>query len=350
MEKDQWLKGLMEIPVTDEKAEKEARNHMDQLTKPLGALGDLEEIVIRLAGITGETVPDIERKGVAVFCGDHGVTEEGVSAYPAEVTGLMIGNFSRGKAAVTVLARRFGAEVSVVDVGSRLEPLPEGVLDRKVRFGTANMARGPAMTREETLKALRVGADLALQWKENGIQLAAVGEMGIGNTTSASAVAAVLTGKPVRELTGRGTGLDDDGLERKREVITRSLEVNRPDPADPLDGLAKVGGLEIAAMTGFILGAARHRLPVVVDGLISTVAALAAVRLAPGVRACLFASHRSAEPAHGVLLEDLGLKPLITAGMRLGEGSGAVLAFPLFDGAVTTAKEMATFSELGLNG
>jgi len=336
------------IPPVDTQMEEKARKHVDQLTKPTGALGDLEELVVRLAGITGQVFSDISKKGVAIFCADHGVTVEGVSAYPAEVTGLMIGNFSRGKAAVNVLAQRFQSEVAVVDVGSRLPKPPEGVLERKVRSGTANMAQGPAMTRQEAEEELQAGADLASSWKGAGLQLTAVGEMGIGNTTSASAVAACLTGKPVRRLIGRGTGLDEEGVRRKGEVITRSLQVNRPDPRDPLDVLTKVGGLELAAMAGFMLEASHLRLPVVLDGLITTAAALAAVRMEPRVRSYLFASHQSAEPGHALLLEALDMRPLISAGMRLGEGSGAVLAFPLFDAAVATAREMATFAELGL--
>ncbi|MFD1426835.1 nicotinate-nucleotide--dimethylbenzimidazole phosphoribosyltransferase [Kroppenstedtia sanguinis] len=341
----EWTEGIPSVNVEEEQ---KAREHIDQLTKPQGALGELETILVRLAGITGQAQPSIENKGVVVFCGDHGVTAEGVSAYPVEVTGLMMQNFSWGKAAVHVWARRFGARVIVVDVGSRLEGVPDGVIERKVRRGTVNMTQGPAMSQEEALKSIHIGLETAEGLKKEGMQLVATGEMGIGNTTAAAAVASVLTGESVERVTGRGTGLDDTGLKRKQEVIRRSLEVNRPDPRDPLDVLAKVGGLEVGAMAGLMLGAARQRLPVVLDGVISTVAALVAIRIAPQVQPYLFASHLSVEPAHGLLLEELGLQPLITAGMRLGEGSGAVLAFPLFDAAVTAAQEMATFSELGL--
>ncbi|SMO73769.1 nicotinate-nucleotide-dimethylbenzimidazole phosphoribosyltransferase [Melghirimyces algeriensis] len=326
----------------------EAQKHVDNLTKPLGALGRLEETFVRLAGITGETVPSLDRKVVVVFCGDHGVTEEGVSAYPSEVTGLMIRNFCDGKAAVNVFARCYGAKVRVVDVGSQLTELPAGVLNRKVRAGTANMVKGPAMSGAEAIQAIRVGLEMAQEMKEQGFQLAAVGEMGIGNTTAAAAVSASLTGRPVEELVGRGTGIDDVALKKKGEAIRRSLEVNQPDPSDPLDVLAKVGGLELAAMTGFILGACAQRLSTVIDGVISTASALAAFRLVPGVRDYLFASHLSEEPAHQVLLKQLELDPLIDASMRLGEGSGAVLSFPLFDGAVAAAREMATFADLGM--
>ncbi|MDR6226099.1 nicotinate-nucleotide--dimethylbenzimidazole phosphoribosyltransferase [Desmospora profundinema] len=339
---------ILSIPPLDEKTQTKARHHVDNLTKPLGALGRLEEVVVRLAGMTGEIIPVIDRKMTVVMCGDHGVVEEGVSAYPGDVTALMIQNFSRGKAAVNVLSRQFGADVRVVDVGSRLEEAPPDVWVRKVRSGTANMAVGPAMTREEAEQAVKIGIDVAKQLKEEGVQLVATGEMGIGNTTAASALAAVFTEREVSEVVGRGSGLDDTGLERKCRVVKEALRVNRPDPRDPLDALAKVGGLELAGLAGLVLGAASERLPIVVDGFIATAAALTAVRMAPAAREYLLASHLSQEPAHGWLLAELRLVPLIQAGMRLGEGSGAVLTFPLLDGAVATAREMATFADLGL--
>nr|WP_281242018.1 nicotinate-nucleotide--dimethylbenzimidazole phosphoribosyltransferase [Marininema mesophilum] len=339
---------LPTIPAIDTVIELAARNHMNELTKPLGALGSLEELVIRLAGITGEVVPDIGRKAMVVFCGDHGVTAEGVSAYPPEVTGLMIHNFCKGGAAVNVLSRNVGAQVKVVDVGSSLRELPDGVVDRKVRYGTANMAVGPAMKRAEAEKAIQIGIEIAKDLKVEGVQLAGVGEMGIGNTTAASAVASAMTGIPAQELVGRGTGIDEATWQQKVEIVCKSLAVNQPDRVDAIDVLAKVGGLEIAAMTGFVLGAASVRLPVVIDGLISTVAAFAAVNLSSDVRQYLFASHLSVEPAHRILLDRIGLESLIDAKMRLGEGSGAVLSFPMFDSAVAIAREMATFADLGL--
>ncbi|OYD07317.1 nicotinate-nucleotide--dimethylbenzimidazole phosphoribosyltransferase [Paludifilum halophilum] len=349
MERWNELQRWMEtIPPVDVEVEEKARKHVDNLTKPLGALGQLEEIVVRLAGMTGEVVPSIRQKATVVMCGDHGVTEEGVSAYPREVTGMMIHNFCRGKAAVNVLSKQFGSRVWVVDVGSRLEELPQGVIPCKIRAGTDNMAQGPAMTRKEAVEALWAGVDMACRMKEEGVQLLAVGEMGIGNTTAGTALTAALTEEPVAGLVGPGTGLDPEALERKRQVIERSLAVNQPDPKDPLDALAKVGGLEIAAMAGVALGASALRLPVVIDGWISTVAAWTAVRMAPRVQPYLIASHLSTEPGHRVLLDRLRLNPLIRADMRLGEGSGAVLAFPLLDGAVAAAEGMATFAELGL--
>jgi nicotinate-nucleotide--dimethylbenzimidazole phosphoribosyltransferase len=336
------------IPLIDREMEEEARRYLRRLTKPVGSLGQLEEIVIRLAGITGERIPDLSRKAVVVMCGDHGVVQEGVSAYPQSVTGLMIQNFVRGKAAVNVLARQAGAQVYVVDAGSLLEEVPDGVMDCRVRRGTRNFLKEPALTEEEAMAAIQAGIDMAHRLKRQGICLLAVGEMGIGNTTAGTALAAVLTGKDVAKLTGRGTGVTDEGLARKREIIRKALEIHRPNPEQPLRALAKVGGLEIAGMVGLYVGAAQMGIGAVMDGLISTVAALLAVRMVPAVKPYLFASHLSTEPAHRVLLKELGLSPMITAEMRLGEASGAALAFPLFDAAVALAREMATFSDLGL--
>jgi len=319
MKRWKQIRGRIRRP--DPEIRRKALRHWNNLTKPLGSLGRLEETAIRLAGITGEVVPDLSRKAVLVMCGDHGVAEEGVSAYPQEVTGLMIDNFARGGAAINVLARRFGAELVVVDVGSKAKKLPPSVIDRRVRPGTANMTAGPAMTREEALQALDVGIDRVEELVRGGVRMIAIGEMGIGNTTAGTAIAAVFTGRPVGGLTGRGIGV-----------------------------LAKVGGLEIAGMAGAVLGAAAAGIPVVLDGMISTAAALAAARLLPEVSEYLFASHLSAEPAHRFMLEELGLRPLIDAEMRLGEGTGAVLCFPLIDGALSLAREMATFADLGLAG
>lgn len=345
---ERWVQIRGQIRRPDPDLRQKARQHWDNLTKPLGSLGRLEEAAIRLAGITGEIIPEINKKAVLVMCGDHGVAEEGVSAYPQEVTELMIANFARGGAAISVLARRFDAGLVVVDVGSKGKKLPPSVIDCRVRRGTADMAVGPAMTREEALRAVDVGIDRVMELGRRGVQMLAIGEMGIGNTTAGAAIAAVFTGRPVEELTGRGTGIDDQAVLRKREVVRRAIEVNRPDPADPLGVLAKVGGLEIAGMAGAVLGAAAAGIPLVLDGMISTAAALVAARWEPKVCDYLFASHLSAEPAHRYLLEELGLKPLINADMRLGEGTGAVLCFPLFDAAVSLAREMATFADLGL--
>jgi nicotinate-nucleotide--dimethylbenzimidazole phosphoribosyltransferase len=345
MRDNKWWR-LREIPKLDVEMEQAARERVLSLTKPVGSLGMLEEIVVRLAGITGEPIPDISQKAVVVMCGDHGVAQAGVSAYPQEVTGLMIENFVRGKAAVNVLAHIAGARVVVADVGSLMEQVPEGVIHCKVRKGTRNFLEEPAMTEAEAMQAIEAGMQLAHQLGEQGVRMIAPGEMGIGNTTSASALAAVLTGEDVEALTGRGTGITDERLARKQETIRRALALHKP--ANPSEALICVGGLEIAGMVGLYLGAAQMRMAAVMDGLISTVAAAIAVSMEPAVKSYLFASHLSSEPAHRVLLNHLELTPLITAGMRLGEASGAALTFPLFDAAVALAERMATFAELGL--
>ncbi|WP_236587596.1 nicotinate-nucleotide--dimethylbenzimidazole phosphoribosyltransferase [Tumebacillus amylolyticus] len=326
----------------------EARGRWDQLTKPLGSLGKLEEIGIRLAGIQGTVLPSVERRAVVVMCGDHGVTAEGVSAYPSAVTGLMMQNFSNGRAAVNVLARQMGADVHVVDIGSACEDDIPNIVREKVKPGTDNMAVGPAMTREEAVRALEVGMGFARKLSSEGVQVIALGEMGIGNTTPSSAIASVLTSHPLAELVGRGTGIEESVLPHKGHVIQRALEVNQPNPDDAVDVLAKVGGLEIAGLAGVVLGAASEGVAVLVDGVIAAAAALVAYRVEPKVGPYLFASHLSQEPAHRILLEAMELSPMLHLEMRLGEGTGAVLAMPLLQSATRLVQEMATFADLGL--
>jgi nicotinate-nucleotide--dimethylbenzimidazole phosphoribosyltransferase len=327
---------------------RQVRQRVNNLTKPIGSLGLLEEIVVQLAGVTATVHPKVDRKAVVVMCGDHGVVKEGVSAYPSAVTGLMIDNFARRRAAINVLARHAGAEVHVVDMGSATERSPSEVIDRKVRRGTANMATGPAMTKEEALAAIEAGIETVWLLADEGVQLIGLGEMGIGNTTPSVAMTSVFTGISAGELTGRGTGIDDASFANKVNVIERSIRVNKPDSADPLDVLSKVGGLEIAGLAGVILGAAARRIPVVVDGVITGAAALAAARIEPRAREYMLASHLSVEPAHRVILDRLGLKPVLHLQMRLGEGTGAALAFPMIEGAVRLLEEMATFEDLGI--
>jgi nicotinate-nucleotide--dimethylbenzimidazole phosphoribosyltransferase len=321
------------------------------LTKPPQALGRLETLSIQLAGITGNPLPSLAKKAVAVMAGDHGVTAEGVSAFPSEVTPQMVFNFVAGGAAINVLARQAGAQVVVTDVGVAAD-LGEiaGVRHRKVRMGTANMAAGPAMTREEAIQAFEVGIALVDELAADGLSILATGEMGIGNTTPSSAIIAALTGLPVARVTGRGTGITDDGLARKVSVIERALAVNAPDPTDPIDVMAKVGGLEIAAIAGAMLGAAAHRIPVVMDGFISGAAALTAARLCRGVAGYILPSHLSVEVGHQVVFAELGLTPLFDLNMRLGEGTGAVIALTLLDAAARTLCEMATFESAGVTG
>ena len=326
-----------------------ARVRQDSLTKPQGSLGRLEELSIQMAGITGQTRPRIERKVIITMVGDHGVTAEGISAYPSEVTAQMVCNFLRGGAAINVLARHVGARVVVVDIGvaQELEPHPD-LLSRKVALGTGNMACGPAMSREEALRAVEVGIEVVEGELPEGVDIVGTGDMGIGNTTASSAVVAALTGAPVAQVTGRGTGISDKQLGHKVEVIKRALMANQPDPHDPLDVLAKVGGFEIGGIAGVILGAAARRIPVVLDGFISGAAALIAVGLAPQVRGYLIAAHQSVEVGHHLVLERLGLDPLLDFNLRLGEGTGAALGICLVEAAVKILTEMATFTEAGV--
>jgi nicotinate-nucleotide--dimethylbenzimidazole phosphoribosyltransferase len=331
----------------------EAKSHLDCLTKPIGSLGQLETIAAQMYSIFSGNIPLPLRRGAYVFAGDHGVTEEGVSAYPRGVTAQMVRNFLDGGAAINVLARLHSAELTVVDVGvdAEFEDAP-GLYRAKVRRGSRNMAREPAMTNEELAAALEVGVRLAHRAAEKGQHLVAVGEMGIGNTTPASAIAAVLTKQPADTLTGRGTGLDVEGRDRKVKVIDQCLKRHfgvLTETPEPLEILRCVGGLEIAAMTGFILGAAANRIAVVCDGFISTAAAAVAYTVAPQVREYLLAGHCSEEPGHLHLLRYFGLSPILSLDMRLGEGTGAVLAMPIIESSVRLFSEMATFSSAGVS-
>ena len=326
-----------------------ARSRQGELTKPAGSLGRLEALAIQIAGITGQERPTLAQKAIVVMAGDHGVTAEGVSAYPAEVTPQMVRNFLRGGAAINALAGVVGARVVVVDVGVASALEHPGLLARKVASGTANMAQGPAMTRTQAEDAIAVGVEVVESLAREGALVVATGEMGIGNSTAASAITAALTGAPPAEVTGRGTGIDDAQLSHKIAVIERALAVNQPDHSDSLDVLAKVGGLEIAGLVGVILAGAAHRLPVVMDGFIAGSAALIAERLAPQIRDYLIAGHVSVERGHRVLLDALGLAPLLDLDLRLGEGTGAALAMGVIDGALAAHNQMATFAEAGVS-
>jgi nicotinate-nucleotide--dimethylbenzimidazole phosphoribosyltransferase len=341
---------LPSIPTLDEAALQAARERQNKLTKPPASLGRLEELSIQLAGITGQAFPSLERKAVIVMAADHGVAIEGVSAYPAEVTAQMLLNFLRGGAAINVLARQAGARVTVVDIGvaSELEPMP-GLIQRKVMCGTRNQAKGPAMTRAEAEQAIQVGMDILEQEFGRGLDIVATGDMGIGNTTPSSAIVAAITGLPVSQVVGRGTGIDDEGLARKVHVIETALTLNKPNANDALDVLHKVGGLEIAGLTGVMIAAAGHRIPVLVDGFISTAAAMIAVGLSPRVGEYLISAHQSVEVGHRAMLKHLNLKPLLDLDLRLGEGTGAALAFHLVEASIRILREMATFDEAGVS-
>ncbi len=341
---------IAKIQPLDVDAMQAARLRQDTLTKPIGSLGRLEELSIQTAGIIGQAIPHLKDKCVLVMAGDHGVVAEGVSAYPQEVTAQMVLNFLRGGAAINVLARHVGARVVVVDMGV-VADLPDhpGLLKRKIAYGTNNIARGAAMTRQQAIQALEIGAEIVESQIVQGMDLLATGDMGIGNTTPSAAIAAALSGASAAEIAGRGTGVDDSGLQRKIEVIERALAINQPDPKDGIDVLAKVGGFEIGGLAGAILAAAAHRRPVVVDGFISTAAAMLAVSLAPEARHYLIAAHTSMERGHHKMMEWLGVTPLLDLKMRLGEGTGAALAMSLVEAACKTLAEMATFGEAGVS-
>jgi len=342
---------LDRIRIPDGAAGNEARRLLDQLTKPPGSLGRLEELAWRLAEIAGQCPPPLRHPVIFTLVGDHGVVDEGVSAYPRIVTAQMVENFLRGGAAVNVLARHAGARVVVADLGVAGPLAAHPALEaRRIAPGTRNMTRGPAMTRDEALAAIEAGVELVLAQRAAGLDLAGTGEMGIGNTTAASAMVAALTGAAAEEVTGSGTGVDEEGRRRKVRAIARALEVNRPDPADGLDVLAKVGGFEIAGLVGVTLAAAAHRVPVILDGFIAGAAALVATRIKPEARRYLLASHRSAEPGHRRVLEALELTPYLDLGMRLGEGTGAALCMSLARAAVAVLTEMATFKSAGVSG
>jgi len=337
------------IPPLDQKAMEQARLRQQQLTKPPGSMGRLEEIAIQMAGITHEVLPVLQRKAVIIMAADHGVTAEGVSAYPSAVTPQMVLNFLSGGAAINALAQHAGAEVVVVDIGVAEELQHPGLLSCKVAPGTANMAQGPAMTQEQVQKSIAVGREVATALIEQGVDLITTGEMGIGNTTASSAITACLAGVPVALVTGRGTGIDDAQLTHKVAIIEKAIALNKPDATHPLDVLAKMGGLEIAGLVGVILAAAEHSVPVVLDGFISGAAALVATRLVPAVRDYLFAGHVSVERGHHIILEQLKLTPILDLGLRLGEGTGAVLATTIIEAALRLHRDMATFTEAGVS-
>ena len=342
---------LDRIRPLDEAAMAAARARQDQLTKPLGALGRLEALSVQIAGITGALQPPLERKAVIVMAADHGVAAQGVSAYPQEVTPQMVLNFLRGGAAVNVLAKQTNARVVVVDIGvaSALPSHPQ-LLARKIALGTHDFTLGQAMTRDEAIAAIETGIVVVEEQAKLGLHVVATGEMGIGNTTASSALIAAFTGATPERVTGWGTGISDTIRQHKVAVIAEALALHRPDPADAVGVLAAVGGFEIAGLAGVMLGAAAHRVPIVLDGLIAGAAALVAAALTPGVVDYCIPSHRSAEQGHAIALRHLGLSPLLELDLRLGEGTGALLAMPLIEAAVRLLNEMATFGEAGVSG
>lgn len=341
---------LADLRPLDETAMAEARQHQDRLTKPRGALGVLEDVSVQLAGLAGLDPPPLpEPAAVAVFAADHGVHAQGVTPWPQEVTGQMVGNFLAGGAVVNVLAAQTGARVCVVDVGVAGDLPPHPALrSRKVASGTADMTTGPAMTREQAMAAVEVGISVAAELVDEGARCLLTGDMGIANTTASAALVAAMLRLDPAEVTGRGTGVDDATLAVKVDVVRRALARHAPDPADPLGVLAAVGGLEHAALVGFLLGASAHRVPVLLDGVIAGSAALVAAALHPHALVAAVAGHRSVEPGHTRALEALGLRPLIDLDLRLGEGSGALLALPLLQAAARVLRDVATFDSAGV--
>jgi len=341
---------LRQIVSPDQELMEKARQRLDSLTKPRGSLGRLEELAWQVVGITRKENPSLKSKVIITMAADHGVVEEGVSAYPREVTAQMVYNFLGGGAGINVLARHAGARVTVVDMGvaADLGRHPH-LINKKIGCGTRNITRGPAMTREESIRAVEAGLEIVKEELTGGMDIVGTGDMGIGNTTSSSAIVATFTGEKVGKVTGRGTGIDDQTLGWKIEVVEKSLAINKPDPRNPLEVLEKVGGFEIGGLVGVILEGAANRIPVVIDGFISGAAALIACTLEPKVKDYLIASHCSAEPGHRVILDFLGLKPILNLNLRLGEGTGAVLGMFLVEAAVKILTEMATFQEAGVS-
>lgn len=326
------------------------KQKLDNLTKPPGSLGVLEEIAQKYSLIKKNLVPTLNKKVIFVFAGDHGITEEGVSAYPKEVTHQMVYNFLRGGAGINVLARHINAEVRVIDIGVDFEfGSIEGLISKKIRRGTQNFLKSPAMTREEAIRAIEAGMEVVINETAKGLDIAGVGDMGIGNTTPSAGIISVITGMPVEKVTGRGTGIEDNRLARKINVIKRAIEIHKPRKEDPIDVVSKIGGFEIAGIAGAILACAGRKIPVVLDGVITTAGALVAYELNRNVIDYMFASHLSVEPGHKIALEYLGMKPILDLNLRLGEGTGACLAINLIEAGVKILKEMASFDSAGVS-
>jgi nicotinate-nucleotide--dimethylbenzimidazole phosphoribosyltransferase len=343
---------IPDIPPLDEAAMEKAQGRLDSLTKPKDSLGKLEDFARKVAGITGSPSPCIKNKIIFTMAADHGVAREGVSLFPQEVTGQMIHNFLNGGAGVNVLARHVGCRVVVADVGAaeKISTASAEFVDKKIAFGTKDFAVGPAMSGEEAAASLRAGMQVFTdEYAKGRIDIAGLGEMGIANTTAASAITSCITGAKAEEVTGRGTGISDEKLKMKVEIIERAIKINKPDPKDPFDVLKKLGGFEIGALAGVVLAAAAKRVPVVVDGFITASAALIATQISPRAAYYLFASHNSVEKGHAVALRWMGLEPILDLKMRLGEGTGACIGISLIEAGVKILNEMATFEGAGVS-
>ncbi|WP_335869902.1 nicotinate-nucleotide--dimethylbenzimidazole phosphoribosyltransferase [Bacillus sp. 2205SS5-2] len=336
-------------PVNKDQGDK-IQGYLDTLTKPQGSLGIVEDISIQLGQITSNDFPVVTPPGIIVFAADHGVAAEGVSAYPQEVTVQMVHNFLNGGAAINVLAKQIGARIEIVDMGVASDLQREGLHIKKVRHGTGNFLKEDAMTREEAIRAIEAGSEVATKVLNDGVKCLIIGEMGIGNTTSSSAVLAVLSGLDVSQVVGAGTGISDEKQKNKRDVIRQAIDMRQPDQGDPIDILSKLGGLEIAGMIGAILKAAEQKTPVLIDGFISTIAALLAAELHNEVKDYLFIGHQSQEVGHQHAIKLLEKTPILNLSLRLGEGTGAALAYPVLQAATNILKEMSTFTAAGVKG
>lgn len=330
----------------DKKAMKKAKERLDNLTKPPGSLGYLEELAIKMAGITQDVMPDISQKNHVIMVGDHGVVQEGVSAFPQSITKAMVENFLNGGAAVNVLARQYRVNISIVDIGMVNEVKKDGIIQANIKKGTDNLLEGPAMSKTEAVKSIETGIEIANQFLKNGAKIIGTGEMGIGNTTPSSAIIKAATNLDIDQVVGYGTGLDEEGLENKKNIIKKALDLNQPKEDDGLDILHKVGGLEIGGMAGVMLAGAKAKKPVLIDGLISAAAALIAYLIKPAVANFLIPSHKSVEPGHEKLYQFLDMRPMFDLEMRLGEGTGAILGMGIVESSNRIIKEMATFDTL----
>lgn len=344
-----YLEVIEGIRPADATAMEEARAHNDCLIKPLGSLGKLEEIAIRMAGITGKMKNTVEKRCSIVMVADNGIIEEGVAGSPQEITLIQGMNMTKGICGMGVLSAYAHGDIKVVDIGIAADYNNDKVYNRKIKYGADNFAKGPAMSREEAIQGIETGIDMVRMASEEGYEILGTGEMGIGNTSSTSAVLMAFTGLTADQAVGKGGGLTDEALIHKREVLTRALELNKPDPNDPIDVVSKVGGLDIAGMVGCFLGAAYYRIPIVIDGVISALSALAAVRLNPHVKDFLFTSHHSKEPAYDWIIKELSLEAILNMDMRLGEGTGCTLAFPIIGAACAMLSNMATFDDIAFD-
>lgn len=348
LEKLELIVGKVESP--DEKYFDLSQQKLDNLTKPVGSLGRLEELARQIAGITGNICPVLDKKCIFTMAADHGVVAEGISAYPSEVTPQMVYNFLSGGAAINVLSKHVGAEVIVVDMGVACDlKKNDALIVKKIGYGTRNMAKGPAMTLEEAAASVMAGIEIVQEYAGKGVKIIGTGDMGIGNTTSSSAIVSVIAGVDAEMVTGYGTGLDDKGLLHKIKVIEKSISINNPDPNNGLDILSKIGGFEIGGIAGLIIGSAYMKIPVVIDGFISGAGAMIAEKICPKSREYMIASHQSVEKGHRIMMDALGIKPLFNLDMRLGEGTGAALGISLAEASVKILNEMATFEEAGVS-